>query len=388
MPETGIETPTIGGTGEQAQTNDQSLGDADPTIATLDDVYLDETLVLVGGDPAHQRDPDDPVDLHEAVLGPDERIRRHGPTGPAWQAGDLFTSAWFDAAREFAETVAGWARERDGSPWAILSADQRVSMPWENVPPCERTIEDIGDDPANEDHWADSALTRRPDGREIVTEMDHWASMVAYDLARWVASHREQGALPFENDASTLLVVAPEDLVAPLRERGVFEYGIDRMAGDPNKGRGPDGHPTFPLRTRFLCEEIDADSREEQLAWLSDAVARLDDPADAGDQHALGDWSGDERVCTGCGGRPPETTLDTYDGDLYCPDCAPEQCARCGGWTHETGLGSYALCEGCQTDRGGQKRTPVETDPTEQVGLGAVTGDDRARTDGGESDGD
>jgi hypothetical protein len=387
-----------------------TLGDADPTIASLEDIYLDGTLVLVafgtrGDDP--QRDPSDPVDLHEAVVGPDEQVRNHGPEGPAWRADGLFTSAAFDAAREFARTVTAWASNRDGSPWAVLSPEHRVSMPYDPVTPFETTMDDIGADPRNEDHWADSHFRRRPDGQELVTDRDHWAAMAATELARWLAGYRDLAdaddvvsarPLPDESeaeaetprgfrdvrphghsDADTLLVVGDPELVDPLRERGVFEFGIGRLTGDPNAG------VTLPVETRFLFDEIDADSRDEQIAWLSDALDRLDAPADEGDQHALGDWSGDTRACETCDGRPPEVELDAYDGTLFCPDHAPDRCSRCGCWTFETGLGSYALCEDCQTDRGGRKRTPVETDPTEQAELADATD---VATDGGKDDGE
>jgi hypothetical protein len=171
------------------------------------------------------------------------------------------------------------------------------------------------------------------------------------------------GADPWESDANTLLVLAGQDYVEPLRKRGVFEYGISRMTGDPNAGF------TLPVETRFLFEELDAGGIGEQMAWLSDAVDRLDHAAeDAGEQYALGEWSGDQRTCASCGETPPTVELDGYGGDPYCEACAPDRCARCGDWTHETGLGSYALCEDCQTDAGGQKRTPVETNS-----LGAQT---------------
>lgn len=79
--------------------------DPDPTIADLNDIYLDGTLVLVGFGKA-KRDPSDPTNLHLATVPPGESIRRHSrETGPAWRAEDLYTSAYFQAKREFAETV-------------------------------------------------------------------------------------------------------------------------------------------------------------------------------------------------------------------------------------------------------------------------------------------
>jgi len=368
-----------GGTVTQAPTlgSDLTLGDADPTIASLEDVYLDGTLVLVGCGKA-KRDPEDPVDLHEAVVGPDEKVRKHGPSGPAWRAEDLYTSTYFSAKREFAETVTQWASGRDGWPWSILSAEHDVLPPWKPVPPYDTTIDDLGGDETNPDHWVRNSYNRRrPDGREIVTELDKWAASVATGLARWTACFREQGAPRSECDANTLLVLAGEKYVEPLRDRGVFEYGISRMTGDPNHGF------TLPVETRFLFEEIDAGGIGEQMAWLSDAVDRLDHEAsDAGDQHGLGDWTGVDHVCAGCGESPPETQVDGYGGETYCEDCAPRRCSRCGGWTHETGLGSYPLCGDCQTDAGGQKRTPFGPETTEQLDLV----DSVVATDGGNDD--
>lgn len=218
-----------------------SLRRVDPTIANLDDIYLDGTLVLVAGHADRQRDPNDRVDVHQAVVEPGEQNPHLGGEGPAWRADHLYTGGFFDAKRAFARAVTQWARSHDGSPWSVLSADQRVLMPWKPATPYETTIETYGDDVTDPDDWAETALRRRPDGREIVTELDVWASMVAFDLGKWLATYRELGVPeePDPYDADTLLVVADEAFTQPLRERGVFEYGIDRMAGDPNRGRGP-----------------------------------------------------------------------------------------------------------------------------------------------------
>ena len=377
------------GTTVQSPALDDSLtfGDADPTIAALEDVYLDGTLVLVGCGKA-KRDPSDPVDVHEAAVGPDEQLGQswQDETGPAWRAEDLYTSSYFAVKRKFAETVTMWAAGRDGWPWAILSAEHAVLPPWKPTTPYDTTLRtgedtDLGEDPTNPDNRVRNPyLRRRPDGQEIVTEGDQWAASVASELARWTAMYREQGAPRTECDANTLLVLAGQDYVNALRERGVFEYGISRMTGDPNTGY------KLPVRTRFLFEEIDSDGMFDQMAWLSDAVDRLDhDGERAGEQHGLGDWSGDHRACQTCGGTPPEAELDAYGGDLYCDDHAPDRCARCGAWTHETGLGSYALCPDCQTDAGGQKRAPVNPDSSEQTELSDVETRSREDTGGSEA---
>lgn len=94
----------------------------EPVVGNLESVYLDGTLVLIGCGKA-KRDPDDPADLHLASVGPDEALRPPGgPTGPAWQAQYLYTSTYFAAKREFAETVTTWAGEPDKNNlggWAI-----------------------------------------------------------------------------------------------------------------------------------------------------------------------------------------------------------------------------------------------------------------------------
>ncbi len=244
----------------------------DPTTETDDrnEIYLDGTLVLVGCGKA-KRDPDDPVDLHAASVDPGEPMsdRPDAETGPAWRAADLYTSTYFSAKREFAEVVSPRSSETAG--WAVLSAEHAVIEPWKEITPYNTTIEDLGDDPTEAAHRVPNRSgRRRPDGETIVTEMDLWASQVAYGLMKWIAGHRPRRATPWENDANTLLVLAGKSYVEPLRERGVFEYGIARMAGNPNEGFKQ------PLRTRFLFEEIDAGGIGEQMAWLSDAIERLD----------------------------------------------------------------------------------------------------------------
>lgn len=248
-----------------------SPGDADPTIATLEDIYLDGTLVLVGCG-AKKRDPEDPVDLHQAAVAPGKEIRGpSGPTGPAWEARDLYTSTYFQLKREFAEVVSTWGGEWG---WSVLSAEHHVLAPWSPVRPYDTTIDDLGDDPTNEDHWYTGALTgngRRPDGQECVTERDVWARRVAIGLNRWITSHLDGPRQPGLDGARTLVVLAGQDYIEPLRERGVFEYGTARMTGDPNDVRFK-----LPATPRFLFEEIDAGGIGEQMAWLSDAVDRME----------------------------------------------------------------------------------------------------------------
>lgn len=189
-------------------------------------------------------------------------------TGPAWAARDLYTSTYFGAKREFAEVVSSGARKASG--WGILSAEHAVIEPWKEIEPYDTTIDDLGADPTNPDHHVPNRFVRRrPDGQEVVTEMDLWASQVASALMKWIGGHRPRRAKPWENNANTLLVLAGKSYVEPLVERGVFEYGISRMAGNPNQGHKQ------PLRTRFLFEEIDAGGIGEQMAWLSDAIERL-----------------------------------------------------------------------------------------------------------------
>lgn len=229
------------------------------------DIYLDGTLVLVGCG-KQKRDPTDPTDLHVAAVGPDEEFRQG--TGPAWRAEDLYTHWYFQAKADFAETVSAWSNDvADGTPgWAVLSAEHGVLMPFAKVKRYDTTIEDLGGDETNPEHHVRNVYgRRRPDGREIVTERDKWAAQVAYGLAKWQAAFRETAALGAAR-ANTLLVLAGQSYIEPLRERGVFEYGIAKMA----KPGG--GGPLLPVdRTRYLFEELDAGGNGQQGSWLHEA---------------------------------------------------------------------------------------------------------------------
>jgi hypothetical protein len=219
-----------------------------------------------------KRDPEDPTDLHVASVGPDEELRPNGPTGPAWPARDLYTSPYFGVKREFAEAVTRGTREYDADGWAVLSAEHGVVPASRDLRPYDTRIDNLGDDPSNPDHRVENAFgRRRPDGEQIDTELDAWTARVATTLCRWVAGFRDRRAKPWKNDANTLLVLAGQDYLDPLKRTGVFENGIARMTGDPNEGFG------FPLDTRFLFENIDAGGMGEQMAWLSDAVDRMSD---------------------------------------------------------------------------------------------------------------
>lgn len=257
------DTLTVTTTGE-ATTLSFGTDPDDPTRATDErPVYLDRTLVLIGCGAA-KRDPDDPTDLHLAAT----------PTGeepPKWRAKDLYTSTYFQLKREFAENVTQWARGYDGSPYSIISAEHAVVPCNQKLQKYDTSIDDIGDDPTNPDHRVDNRFDRRrPDGQEIVTEMDQWAAQVAYTLCKWVSNFRPRRARPWDNDATELLLLAGKDYVEPLRERGVFEYGISRMTGDPNTG------VKFPLDVRCLFDEIDAGGIGDQMGWLSSAISEIE----------------------------------------------------------------------------------------------------------------
>lgn len=73
-----------------------------------------------------------------------------------------------------------------------------------------------------------------------------------------------EAVVMWENNVNTLLVLAGQKYVEPLKERGVFEYGIARMTGDPNQGF------KLPLETRFLFEEIENSGMFDQMSWMSD----------------------------------------------------------------------------------------------------------------------
>jgi hypothetical protein len=237
-----------------------------------EEVYLDGTLVLVGCGKS-KRDPEDPQDLHAASVGPEEPMTTlpGADTGPAWPARDLYTSNYFAAKRDLADLVTAWARGYDTGRWAVLSAEHAVVPHHHDLKYYDTSIDDLGDDPTDPEHRVSNSFRqRRPDGQEIVTEMDRWAANVAASLSKWVAGFRPRRAKPWENDATELLVLAGQDYIDPLRERGVFEYGISRMTGDPNEGY------TFPLEPRFLFEEIPAGGNGEQMGWMSSAIEKLE----------------------------------------------------------------------------------------------------------------
>jgi hypothetical protein len=236
------------------------------------DLYLDGSLVLVGCG-KDKRDPEDESDLHVASVGPNEPMTSlpGADTGPAWEARDLYTSSYFGVKANLADLVTTWAQGYDADPWAVLSAEHAVVPCTRNLKYYDTSIDDIGDDPNEpDDRVKNSYGRRRPDGQEIVTEMDAWSADVASSLCRWVASFRERRAEPWENDAQELIVLAGQDYIQPLRDRGVFEYGISRMAGNPNEGY------TFPLKPRYLFEEIPAGGNGDQMGWMSSAIEELE----------------------------------------------------------------------------------------------------------------
>lgn len=254
--------------------------DAGPTIefesdreqTEREEIFLDKTLVLVGCGKT-KRDPKDPADLHVASIGPDEPMSSlpGADSGPAWPARDLYTANYFRTKAEFAEIVTAWAKGYDVDPWAVLSAEHGVVPCGRNLKYYDTKIDDLGDDPTDsEDRVPNPYGRRRPDGQPIVTEMDRWAASVAAGLCRWVAGFRGRRAAPWENDANEILILAGQDYIEPLRERGVFEYGIARMTGDPNEGY------TFPLKPRYLFEEIPAGGNGEQMGWMSGVIEQLE----------------------------------------------------------------------------------------------------------------
>lgn len=358
-------TSTITGSGPTVD-GSELLDEDDPTQFAESNVYQDKTLVLICGGP-EQRDPSDPVDLRSAVAEPGDPIRGNcGPEGPAWQAGDLYTSARFAAQRQFAEQVTQWT---DKAGWAIITPEHGVVEPYVRLKPHQTTVTDLGGNELEADHRVDSPVRkRRPDGREIVTERDVWATRAAYGLMKWIAAHRPKGGHPSENEANTLLVVGSKDRIEPLRERGVFEWGIARMSGNPNTGFKQ------PLHTRFLFEEVGVETRSDQLAWLSDAVDHLDSVSPDTDQPEINEWrpESESRTCDHCGAESRTSTLVAVNDEVVCKSCYPDTCARCGSLTHENGLGNYPLCPDCQTEYGGQIREEYEPDPTTQTELPTV----------------
>ena len=256
-------------------------------FSDLSDIYERGTLVLIGCGAA-KRDPTDEADLRVASVGPDESF---GPewtdeTGPAWKARDLYTSNYFQLKKQFAERIAGVNGGREGaSPWGILSAEHHVLMPWEDVKHYDKSITQLGDDETDPDDRVKNPYgLHRPDGREIVTELDQWTRLVAFGLMKWIASFRAIRDPPGTTNAHTLFILAGQDYINPLRDHGVFKYGISRMTGNPNEWAG------FPLERRFLFEEIDAAGNGEQMRWLSDAIGRLVEPAAPTEQVTFDGW--------------------------------------------------------------------------------------------------
>lgn len=244
----------------------------DATDGDREPVFLDGTLVLVGCGNA-KRDPADPDDVAAATTAPGETTGTvpGGKTGPAWPAQDLYTSAYFSLKADFAQTATEWADDHDTPAWSILSAKHGVANPNREVTPYDTTVADLGADPTNPDHRVDNPNgLRRPDGRQVVTEMDMWARQVAHDLTRWVAQFRPDDGRPWENEANELLILAGRDYINALQERGVFEYGTARMGGNPNDG------VKFPLKVRGLFDNIGANGNGQQMAWLSDDVDRME----------------------------------------------------------------------------------------------------------------
>lgn len=260
-------TPTVGGTEDQ-----------DPNLADVPTIFDEGTFVLVGCGAA-KRDPEDPVDIHEAVVGPDESFGSDwsDETGPAWEAQDLYTSTYFGVKRDFAEMATQWARKRDGEAWAILSAEHYLLRPWEPVKPYDTTIDDLGDDYTNDDHLVDFAYPRRPDGRPLVTELDKWTFMVAVELQRWLTQFGR-------GTVRNLIVLAGQDYVEPLRERGAFD-GLGNIR---------EGHEGIQVEPTFLFEEIDADGIGEQMAWLSDAMSQVEERRSESQQITLSQTAGGE----------------------------------------------------------------------------------------------
>lgn len=257
-------------------------------LSDLSDIYEHGAVALIGCGAA-KRNPTDENDLRLASVGSDESF---GPdwtdeTGPAWKARNLYSSTYFRLKKQFASRIAGIEGGRDGtSPWAILSAKHHVLMPWEDIKYYNKSIDDLGDDETNPAHGVDNPYgLRRPDGCEIVTELDQWTRFVAFGLMKWVASFRAVRDTPETTNAQTLFILAGQDYIDPLRDHGVFKYGISRMTGNPNQ------ITEFPLEPHFLFEEINNDGIGDQMRWLSDAVNRLDEPAAPTEQATFEGWS-------------------------------------------------------------------------------------------------
>lgn len=357
--------PTLTPTGP-----DSANDDGDPTELEDPTNGIHKPLVIIGCG-SQKRDPTDPADLQKAVPEDCHIFRTASgsseatdDTGPAWRARDLYTSTYFVSKRRFAEALTAWTDEAPG--WGILSAEHGFLWPFEPVEPYDTGIEDLGDDPTDPSHRVTNEFQLRcPDGQPVVTERDLWARSVAVGIASFISSHRENGANPGQCDADSLIILAGQRYLSPLRSRGVFEYGISRLGSSPNRGH------KLPIDSLFLFEKISATGIGGQMSWLQTATDRAGGvPQDTQQREMNAYTESPERYCQRCGVKAQRASLNYVAGEVVCENCEPSRCARCDEFTHDSGTGGFPLCAGCQTDIGNRMiQSDAEPDTHTQLLL-------------------
>jgi len=180
---------------------------------------VSETFVIVGCGSA-KRDRE----LEPGTL----RVKRY-------PAKDLYTSTYFQKKRAYAETV--------GDQWIILSALHGLLPPDEQIKPYDVSIDDLDDD-----------------------RLDRLAHRIGMTLIEWIEWERGEG-----RDVDEVVVLAGRSYLDPLRERDVFQAGVD-------------------VPVSFPFQQNDLDGIGEQMGWLADRVA-----AASQDQQTLIADGGDAR---------------------------------------------------------------------------------------------
>jgi hypothetical protein len=147
----------------------------------------------------------------------DRKLETGTLTVKRYPAKDLYTSTYFEKKREYAETI--------GDQWMILSALHGLIPPTEKIKPYDVTVDDLDGD-----------------------RLDRWAHQIGMTLIEWVAWENGEG-----RDVEEIVVLAGKKYLDPLRERDVFQAGIDVPV-------------SYPL------QQNDLGGIGEQMGWLKDRV--------------------------------------------------------------------------------------------------------------------
>lgn len=134
-----------------------------------------------------------------------------------YPAEDLYTSTYFQKKRDYAEVV--------GDSWMILSALHGLVPPDEKLKPYDVTIDDLD-----------------------AERLDRLAHQVGMTLIEWVSWELSEAS-----DIEEIVVLAGKRYLEPLRQRDVFQAGVDAPV-------------SFPL------QQNDLGGIGEQMAWLNERV--------------------------------------------------------------------------------------------------------------------